>query len=398
MTNLWVKIKVLTLSLCLFCTTWSFADVIPTPSGQKWIFFVSSDTPENGIDPSRIIPLGIGPIATGGNTLTLSVSLERFANPVDIYLGFVLPYSNSIKILTPEGSLQDISEGVVPWSSNVSQPVTRTLFQNLSTSSLPAGNYALYLLAAPAGGAPLGADYTMWESSFTNRDSSSEGYPYKFFAHFYIDESVQLSCPSKCATTVVPSITLNIEGEFEIVNNQVSGHGTTTVTQTAPCIIEELGGGGAGSSCTITGSTTGTFTISGYPTGVTSVTGYGFQPTVQLTFTENIPVDLKGTYYWVNPATGAVTQLPLAYYAGIFSELLEESGLYNTPFEIPTVVCDGWMTGALESEVSETFEGAITVPGGTGSMRYVEGGAQLFFYESPFHIAGDVSTENSDSE
>ncbi|MBC8466625.1 MAG: hypothetical protein H8D55_02185 [Deltaproteobacteria bacterium] len=126
---------------------------------------------------------------------------------------------------------------------------------------------------------------------------------------------------------------------------------------------------------------------------VSRATGSRFQPTVQLTLTEETQVGLEGTYTYVNPGTGAVTELPLTYHAGSFSELLAASGLCNTPFEIPTVVCDGWMTETLESELPESFEGSIT--GATGSRRYFQGKDQTFFYESPFHIDGDVETETA---
>ncbi len=111
-----------------------------------------------------------------------------------------------------------------------------------------------------------------------------------------------------------------------------------------------------------------------------------------MTLTEETPVALIATNTWVNPATGVATVLPLTYHAGSFSALLEASGVYNTPFEVTTVVCDGWMTQNLESEVSGSFEGRITVPGATGSMRFFDGKGQLFFYESPFHIDGDVES------
>ena len=368
------------------------ADGIPAPSGQNTIFYAASDAPATDADPSKAAPFGVGPIATGGTSLTLSTSLEAFAEPVDIYVGIVIPGSDSITIVNDKGGLQSLSEGLVPWSKNVSQPLSQTLFSNIPGSAIPTGTYQLYLLTIPAGNAPLGPDYYLWSTTFANRATGQGEYAYRFFADYKITESNVLVCPGPCATTVVPVVRLKIEGGFNIVNSQVSGSGYTRVTYNDPCSIDALNGGGASYSCSVTGTIPGTFTIDGTVTGTTSVTGYGFQPTVELTLTEETPVGLIATNTWVNPATGGVTELPLTYHSGSFSALMEASGLYNTPFEVTTVVCDGWMTQTLESEVSKSFEGSISVPGATGSMRYFDGKGQLFFYESPFHIDGDVQS------
>jgi len=386
----WLKTKMLMLFLCVSYPAPGLSDVIPSPSGQAFFFTNSSDSAETGTDPSQIIPVGIGPIATGGNTLTLSVSLEQFASPVDIYLGILLPDpSTGILLVNREGLLQNISEGLVPWSSNVAEAVNKTLFENIPTSGLPVGGYSVYLMVSPAGtSADVLTDYYLWESKFTNSDSSGSSYEYEFFVEYYIKESVQLSCAYPCATSIVPVIRLNIEGGFNILNNQVTGSGTISARYIAPCTIAEQDGGGEGSSCVISGSTSGTFTIDGYTKGVTSVTGYGFQPKVELTFTEETRLDLDGTYYWVNPATGVVTQLSLTYYAATFSALFEASGLYGTPFEIPTVVCDGWMDQTLEAAISATFGSTITIPGTPWTLRSVTGDGQLFFYKAPFHVSG----------
>ena len=387
-----ITATVLTLYLFLFFPVAAHADGIPAPSGQKTIVFATSDVPHSDIDPSQAAPFGVGPMATGGNSLTLSVSLEAFAEPVDIYVGTLIPGSDSISILNDRGELQSLSEGLVPWSNNVNQPVSETLFQNIPASGIPTGTYQLYLLTIPAGSASSSPDYYLWTTTFTNRATGEGKYAYQFFAEYEINESNVLVCPGSCATTVVPVVRLKIEGGFNIVNNQVSGTGSARVTYNAPCSIDSLDGGGASYSCSVTGTTPGTFAIDGYVTGTKSVTGYGFQPTVELTLTEETRVGLIATNTWVNPATGVPTELPLTYHAGSFSALLEASGVYNTPFEVTTVVCDGWMTQTLESEVSEPFEGSITVPGATGSMRYFDGTGQLFFYESPFHIDGDVES------
>ena len=381
----WLKAKMLLVFICVSYPASGVCDVIPSPSGQEFFLANSSDSAETDTDPSQMIPVGIGPIATGGDSLTITVSLDQFAIPVDIYLGFLLPESTGILLVNRDGFLQNIDEGLVPWLSNVAEPVNRTLFENIPTSSLPVGEYNVYLMVTPAGTL---ADYYLWQSRFTNSDSISSDYDYEFFVEYNIKESVQLSCEYPCATSVVPVIRLNIEGGFNILNNEVTGTGTISAKYMAPCTIVEQGGGGEGSSCAISGSTTGTFSIDGYTNGITSVTGYGFQPTVELTFTEETHFELDGIYQLINPATGVVTQLSLNYHAAAFSALFEASGLYGTPFEIPTVVCDGWMDQTLEAAISAAFGSTITIPGNPGMIRTVTGNGQLFFYKAPFHVDG----------
>ena len=133
--------------ICVSYPASGVCDVIPSPSGQEFFFANSSDSAETDTDPFQMIPVGIGPIATGGDSLTITVSLDQFAIPVDIYLGFLLPESTGILLVNRDGFLQNIDEGLVPWLSNVAEPVNRTLFENIPTSSLPVGEYNVSLLS-----------------------------------------------------------------------------------------------------------------------------------------------------------------------------------------------------------------------------------------------------------
>ncbi len=200
------SITILTLHLFLFLPVAAHADGIPVPSGQKTIVFATSDAPLIDADPLQAAPVGIGPIATGGTSLTLSVSLEAFAQPVDIYVGILNPGSDSITIVNDRGGLQSFSEGLVTWRKNVNQPVSQTLFQNVSVSGIPTGTYQLFLLTIPAGNAPLGPDYYLWTTTFANRATGKGKYAYQFFAEYEITESNALVCPGPCATTVVPVV------------------------------------------------------------------------------------------------------------------------------------------------------------------------------------------------
>ena len=371
------------LCLSLLYSAVAFADLLPAPSGQTSIFFTTGVTPMNDIDPAKAAPIGIGPLATGGNTLSLSVSLNEFEVPVDLFLALGIPGSDSIIIMDDNNMPRDISEGLVPWAGNVRHALTETVFSNIPTDSIPTGTYRLYLLAVPTGEIPLEANCILWTSTFVNQVSNAGGYAYKFFGHYNIKESNDLLC-SNCATTLIKNVNLRIEGGFDILNNEVIGTGSIWVAHHDPCSIKSHGTGGCCLSCVVDNSSVGTFTIDGVMTGVTSVTGYGFQPTVSISFTEDTPVSLTGTITATNPATGAIYTAPL-YHTNHFTQLLGASGFYGARFNLPTVVCDGFMSDLLVSQISETFTGQITpIP-----QRHYDGSGSLFFYESPFHIDGD---------
>jgi hypothetical protein len=58
--------------------------VIPLPLSQEIFCYAASSSPVLGIEPSKINPIGVGSVATGGNILNLEVGVERFAGPVDM--------------------------------------------------------------------------------------------------------------------------------------------------------------------------------------------------------------------------------------------------------------------------------------------------------------------------
>lgn len=390
MKNAWMKIAVSMMLFCLCGAAPSFGDAMADPSGGNLFYTRASASPETSGGPSEITPMGLGPIATGGSEMTVSVMLDQFENPMDLYLALMLmdPYY-AIYVVNSQGEPKDINEGLIPWRSNSSDPIDEIIFENIPASNLPTCDYKLYLIAAPAGTpADAWSDYYAWETEFTNQDAGDSGWEYEFFLDFYARESVQLACAYPCSTSIVPLIHFRIEGGFDFQGNNVSGSGTVTIKHTDPCTIVEQDGGGDGASCTVHGSTTGSFTIGGYSTGVVSVTGEGFQTKVNLTFTEETPANLDVTFYWRNPATGAVTTQPVTYYAGAFKRVLELAGLYGAPFEIPAVVCDGWMTETLEAAISKTFAGSYLFPPAPGITRTMEGEGALYFYKSPFHVDG----------
>jgi hypothetical protein len=64
-------------------------------------------------------------------------------------------------MLTASGSLQPISEGLVPWKAGVYGPVDETPFGEVPFGALAPVTYRLFAAAAPAGSLD---DYASWET------------------------------------------------------------------------------------------------------------------------------------------------------------------------------------------------------------------------------------------
>lgn len=143
------------------------AAIIPAPVGRTSLFFPAVETPVVGSTNSTSMPIGIGLLATGGNTLTVEIALGPYAVPVDVYAAFAVS-TNPLTIvnlgpgLTREPlSLMEVAQilqtgvlptGVTPWMSNVSAEINATLFSGIPTSRLAPGQYTAYLLVVPNGG------------------------------------------------------------------------------------------------------------------------------------------------------------------------------------------------------------------------------------------------------
>jgi hypothetical protein len=136
------------------------------PTSQQMFTYGATSAPLTGIDFTTTMPIGVGPVAMGGNTLSVQVATSEFASPVDMYFAIYAPSIDpfNIYMLRPDGSLQPASSGVEPWMSGVTS-VNQAMFGNIPTSSLPKGTYTMGLMAAPAGANM--STYYLWMTNFT---------------------------------------------------------------------------------------------------------------------------------------------------------------------------------------------------------------------------------------
>lgn len=140
---------------------------LPVPIGQQSFNYVPVVNPEADTNPALLKPLGIGPLALGGDLLNAQVALPQFQAPVDIYIAFaVSSVPDTIFNLKPDLTFQSftaeqISQAaitgvlpadIVPWMSSTTGPVNATtLVPNLPVSGLIPGAYAAFVAITSPG-------------------------------------------------------------------------------------------------------------------------------------------------------------------------------------------------------------------------------------------------------
>jgi len=168
---------------------------IPLPTSQQYFTYEPILQPVTNIDPAQAKPVGVGSVATGGDTVSLRVSLAEFSGPVDIYLGIYAPSIDpNIWLIKPDLNLQPLSEGLVPWKVNTTGPIDDPLYGDIPVSSLPEGDYYpfLYIEVAPSGSTSA---YYLWMTYFaiSNPDTTPPSVPTGLTATAISSSQIDLS-------------------------------------------------------------------------------------------------------------------------------------------------------------------------------------------------------------
>ncbi len=129
------------------------ATTMPLPSGQQIFDYSSLASPVESADPAQARPVGAGPVATGGTTLSIRVKTIQLSGSADVYFGIFAPVidPSDVYILLTDGTLRKLSAGLAPWKAGVSGPLNEALFGDIPVSTLPSGQYILYLAITPTG-------------------------------------------------------------------------------------------------------------------------------------------------------------------------------------------------------------------------------------------------------
>ncbi|MBA4374142.1 MAG: hypothetical protein C0402_14930 [Thermodesulfovibrio sp.] len=160
-------ISILPLMLALLCLASVSlplpAAAMPLPVGMQNFKYNAEALPVGVPEPALAQPFGLGSVAEAGDKLSIQVGFEAFDGPVDIYLGIAAPKidPDNVYLVIPGNSVQPVSQGIVPWKTNISGPLNEGIFGDIPVSALPPGPYYFYLAVTPAGSLN---SYYVWET------------------------------------------------------------------------------------------------------------------------------------------------------------------------------------------------------------------------------------------
>ncbi len=127
-------------------------NAMPIPSGQEAVIITApAATPATSTDPASANPFGFGPVASGGNILSLTAGLSGLSAPADLYVGIGI--GAEIYLFDSSNNLHQLSTsaGLVKWRANTTGGINERLLPDFDRSLLPAGTYTFYFLMTPAG-------------------------------------------------------------------------------------------------------------------------------------------------------------------------------------------------------------------------------------------------------
>jgi hypothetical protein len=145
---------------------------IPLPVGEHIFTYAAVPYPVVSMNPAKAKPIGVGPVATGGDTLNVNVNVGPFAGTVNISLTEYAPSYGTRIIFSMDstGHLRRASaEDIAAWKADVTK-VHQHAFGPIAVSKLKKGFYTLTLTATPSGSSDEygnGSDFYQWTTHFT---------------------------------------------------------------------------------------------------------------------------------------------------------------------------------------------------------------------------------------
>jgi hypothetical protein len=141
------------------------------PSSREVFPYDPVAIPLHASDPGQAMPIGLGAVAEGGNTLTLHITAS-FQSPVNVYVTMFTPSSvgfmpSHVKMLGGGGMFKapltdDDGMHMRRWKTGVTS-VDESIISNVPLSQLKHGVYYVVMTATPTTG---NKDYYQWVTYF----------------------------------------------------------------------------------------------------------------------------------------------------------------------------------------------------------------------------------------
>ena len=124
---------------------------VPMPGYREAFVYSAVANPLDAKDLSQAKPVGIGPLAEGGDMLSLSVTAGPFAEPVNMYITLLSPDDKlgPFLSLNPNNTFEPLSDSSKPWREKVA--AADEFIMDMPVSSMSSGPYVLIFAVIPAG-------------------------------------------------------------------------------------------------------------------------------------------------------------------------------------------------------------------------------------------------------
>jgi len=145
--------------------------IMPLPGAKMTFTYEAVASPVVSGDPSKAMPIGVGPVANGGNTLEVFVKVGSFAGTVNVSLSQYIPSYSSATVysMDSEHGMRPSSGNIDVWKADVTG-MNQHVFGPIPVSKLKKGLYTLTLTVKPSGSSDNEEDesgYYRWTTHFT---------------------------------------------------------------------------------------------------------------------------------------------------------------------------------------------------------------------------------------
>ena len=136
--------------------------------GMQKYSYDPTESPVVNADPALAMPIGVGPVANGGDTVNLEVLTGQFDSAMDVTLTLHAPTDDAdvTQVYTLNGTtgeFEPAADNAELWHSGVSE-LNEMIWEGKSTAEFVPGTYLVTLQASPQGQADT---LYSWTTSFT---------------------------------------------------------------------------------------------------------------------------------------------------------------------------------------------------------------------------------------